>query len=97
MLKRTKKHTLYEVWSEDAAESVYVDRKPTREEVDALWKENWPNTHIRPQVFKEAHVYTQDPRPSFINEGLQKKGGVNPTPTNQRPPPPPPQPPAPNL
>ena len=44
---------------------------------------------------KRADVYTQDPRPSFINEGLQKKGGVNPTPTNQRPPPPPPQPPGP--
>ena len=69
MLKRTRKHTLYEVWSEDAAESVYVDRKPTKDEVDQLWKENWPNTAHRPQVFKEAHVYTQDPRQYRLERG----------------------------
>lgn len=69
MLKRTRKHTFYEVWSEDAAESVYVDRKPTREEVDFLWKENWPNTRSRPRVFKEPHVYTQDPRQYLLERG----------------------------
>lgn len=70
MLKRTKKHTIYEVWSEDAAESVYVDRRPTKKEVDQLWDENWPNTLHRPQVFKEAHVYTQDPKQYFIERGI---------------------------
>lgn len=58
MLKRLKKHSLYEVWSEDAAESVYVDHKPTEDEIDELWEENWPNTASRPKVFKEKHFYT---------------------------------------
>lgn len=61
MLKQTRKHTLHEIWSEDAAESVYVDRKPTKVEVDQIWKENWPNTNSRPQVFKELHFYTLMP------------------------------------
>ena len=58
MLKRLKKHSLYEVWSEDAAESVYVDHKPTEDEIDELWEENWSNTASRPKVFKEKHFYT---------------------------------------
>jgi hypothetical protein len=58
MLKRTRRHTFYEVWSEDAAESVYVDHEPTTEEVEQLWKEHWPRTSHMPQVFKEKHVYT---------------------------------------
>ena len=58
MLKRLSKHTLYEVWSEDAAESVYVDHKPTEDEVCQLWEDNWPNTPSMPKVFKEKHFYT---------------------------------------
>jgi hypothetical protein len=69
MLKQTKNHTLYEVWSEDAAKSVYVVRKPTKAEVDQIWKENWPNTNRRPQVFKEAHVYIQDPEQYRLERG----------------------------
>ena len=61
MLKRTSKHEFYEVWSEDAAESVFVDRKPTRDEVNELWKENWPNTRQRPKLFKLKPFYSQDP------------------------------------
>lgn len=60
MLKLSKTHTLYEVWSEWAAESVYVDHKPTKEDVDQIWKENWPNAPTRPKVFKEKHVYVSD-------------------------------------
>lgn len=71
MLKQTKNHTLYEVWSEDAAESVYVDHKPTTEEIEQLWKENWPNTSHMPQVFKEAHVYTD----SGVTFGKNHKTG----------------------
>ena len=62
MLKQTKEHTLYEVWSEWAAESVFVDHKPTEEEIVALWEENWPTTPKAPEVFKLEHVYIQDPR-----------------------------------
>lgn len=71
MLKQTKNHTLYEVWSEDAAESVYVDHKPTTEEIEQLWTENWPNTSHMPQVFKEAHVYTD----SQVKFGKNHKTG----------------------
>ena len=69
MLKQTKKHNLYEVWSEWAAESVFVDRKPTRKEVTALWKENWPHTPKRPEVIKLEHVYTQDPEQYLLERG----------------------------
>jgi hypothetical protein len=69
MLKQTKKHTFYEVWSEDAAESVYVDRRPTADEVVQIWNENWPNTNHKPQVFKEAHVYTRDPKQYRLERG----------------------------
>ena len=58
MLKLSKTHTLYEVWSEWKAASVYVDHKPTTKEVDQIWKEQWPNTPERPKVFKEKQVYT---------------------------------------
>ena len=69
MLKRTRKHTLYEVWSEWAAESVFVDRKPTKEEVNDLWKENWPDTPKAPEVFKLERIYTQDPRQYRLERG----------------------------
>ena len=69
MLKRTIKHTLYEVWSEWASESVFVDRKPTIEEVNYLWKENWPNTPKAPEVIKLEHVYTQDPKQYRLERG----------------------------
>jgi len=35
MLKKLKHHTIYEVWNEWAAESVFVDHKPTKKE---LWE-----------------------------------------------------------
>lgn len=69
MLIRTKKHTIYEVWSEDAAESVYVDHRPTKEEVNQLWDENWPNTLHKPKVFKEPRVYTQHPDQYLLERG----------------------------
>jgi hypothetical protein len=61
MLKLTTKHNVYEVWSEDAAESVFVDCKPTPTEVNTLWKKKWPKSLHRPQIFKLNPVYTQDP------------------------------------
>ena len=66
MLKRTTKHEFYEVWSEDAAESVFVDRKPTRDEVNDLWKKNWPNTHQRPKLFKLKPFYIQSPKQHWM-------------------------------
>jgi hypothetical protein len=70
MLKLSKKHTFYEVWSEDAGESVYVTHKPTKSDVEQIWKENWPNTRNKPMVFKEKHVYITDPKTYHIERGL---------------------------
>lgn len=58
MLFLTSDHSIYEIWSEDAAESVYVDHEPTADEVDQVWREQWPNTKKKPTVFKELRVYT---------------------------------------
>jgi len=42
MVKRLTKHTIYEVWNEYVAESVFVDHKPSHEEViDIVKKEKW--------------------------------------------------------
>ena len=72
MLKLTKTHTLYEVWNEWAAESVFVDHKPTKDEVAFLVRKAWGtvfrgngNVLSLPEfiekhviVEKERHVYT---------------------------------------
>lgn len=62
MLKRTTKHQNYEVWSEDAADSVFVDHRPNKEEIDYLWETVWPKTVHRPEVFKLIPFYTTDPK-----------------------------------
>lgn len=40
MLKLSKKHEVYEVWNEWAAESVFVDHKPNADEIKELVKKN---------------------------------------------------------
>ncbi len=40
MLKLSRKHNIYEVWNEWAAESVFVDHKPSKEEIKELVKKN---------------------------------------------------------
>ena len=71
MLKLTKNHTIYEVWNEWAGESVYVDHKPTAEELKELVKMNdWNkigHTGLSITLFiakyilveKERHMYTR--------------------------------------
>ena len=58
MLKQTKNHNFYEVWSEDSCESVYIDHKPTEKDIDQIWHEKWPNTSHKPESFKVATFYT---------------------------------------
>ena len=60
MLKLSKNHTIYEVWCAWAAETVYVDHKPTKEEIEELRKKNWPETDQFDtlQVRKLDHLYT---------------------------------------
>lgn len=63
-MKRTTKHTIYEVWCEYKAESVYIDHHPTLEEIEKLRKRNWPGTDewstpFKLQVFKLHPLYTK--------------------------------------
>jgi hypothetical protein len=64
MVKLTKNHSIYEVWCDHAAESVYVLGKPTKTELDYIREKNWPGTnrwgnpHVL-RVFKEKRVYTR--------------------------------------
>ena len=44
MLKLSKNHEVYEVWNEWVAESVFVDHKPTKDEVEQLVNLNWPDS-----------------------------------------------------
>lgn len=41
MIKRLTKHTIYEVWNEYVAESVFVDHKPTKEEIKEIFHKEW--------------------------------------------------------
>ncbi len=66
LLKRTNKHTIYEVWCEWAADSVFVDHKPSKAEMEELRKKNWPGTDQwgiihKLKVFKLANLYTTAP------------------------------------
>ena len=63
-MKRTTNHNLYEVWCEYHAESVYVDHKPTKEELEEIRRKNWPGTDqwdspMKLEVFKLAPLYTR--------------------------------------
>jgi hypothetical protein len=71
MLKLSKKHEIYEVWNEWAAESVFVDHKPTKAEVLELVELNdWyhhgipskKNYFIKRYIHVEQleHFYTYD-------------------------------------
>jgi hypothetical protein len=73
MLKQTKKHTVYEVWNEYVAESVFIDHKPTKTEVKELieknewfkkWKDVTLSEFIRKHIIVERleHFYITDPR-----------------------------------
>jgi hypothetical protein len=44
MIKLTRKHNIYEVWCEHAAESVFIDHKPTKKELEEIRIKNWTGT-----------------------------------------------------
>lgn len=51
MLKLSKNHSIYEVWCEYTAESVFIDHKPTNEELEEIRTKNWPGTDQWGKVF----------------------------------------------
>lgn len=79
MLKQTKKHTVYEVWNEWVAESVFIDHKPTKAEVRELFDLNWEvnkdtdnvGRFIKKfvHVYLLEHFYITDPKTYLIERG----------------------------
>jgi len=70
MIKLTKKHTIYEVFNEWAAESVFCLHKPTQKEVEQIVAKEWGGSNLRNDeltfqefilchiiIEKEKHVY----------------------------------------
>lgn len=63
MIKLSKSHTLYEVWCEHTAESVFVSRKPTKPELEELRRNaDWPEKEfdgspLKLKVFKLKPFY----------------------------------------
>jgi hypothetical protein len=65
MLRRTTRHTIYEVWCPHTCESVYIDHKPTKKEIEEVRKKNWPETarwdnSSEIETFKIKCMYTYD-------------------------------------
>lgn len=60
MLTRTTDHDFYEVWNEWIADSVFVDHRPTKAELNEIHKtEKWSSASFgKLQVFKVKRVYT---------------------------------------
>ena len=80
MLKLSKKHEIYEVWNEWAAESVFIDHKPSRAEVKELieknewfnkWKDMTLSAFIRKHIIVERleHFYITDPETYRLERG----------------------------
>ena len=66
LTKLITKHDFYEIWCEHAAESVFIDHKPSREEMAEIRDLNWPGTNQwdckhSVQLFKLKPFYTKSP------------------------------------
>lgn len=64
MLKQIRKHDIWEVWCEHTCESVYIDHKPIKDELEEIRKKNWPGTNqwdlpYKLEVFKIKPFYTR--------------------------------------
>jgi len=51
LLKLYTDHDIWEVWCEHTAESVYVDHRPSAEEIEEIRKKNWPGEDQWGNVF----------------------------------------------
>lgn len=63
MLKLSKNHNICEVWCEYTAESVFIDHKPTKAELEEIRQKEWPGKDFdgnpfQLKVFELAHFYT---------------------------------------
>ena len=68
MLKRTKNHTIFEIWNEWAAESVYIDHRPTWDEIVFIVEKEWGtvfrgnNQVLTTEEFIKKHVLVEQER-----------------------------------
>lgn len=62
LLKKTNKHSMWEVWSETMAESVYVDHRPTKKELEEILWTRWKGRDSVDtlMVFKLEPYYTKN-------------------------------------
>ena len=63
-IKLSTSHDIWEVWCEHTAESVYVDHKPNKEELEEIRKMNWSgidrwDMSYKLEVFKLKPFYTK--------------------------------------
>ncbi len=77
----SRNHRVYEVWNEWASESVFVDRKPSRDDIKELVEKNeWDRSKqlgltfskfVRKYIHIERlqHFYTEDPRTYRMERG----------------------------
>lgn len=66
LLKKTRKHNLWEVWCEHTAESVYVDHKPNEAELEEIRRKNWSGTDQWDCPY-ELRVYKLNPFYTFYH------------------------------
>lgn len=76
-LKKTAKHTIYEVWNEWTAESVFIDHKPSKTEVEELVQLNWPNNWsvgeaTNPGKWIKKYIHVERLRPFYVTDKEKK-------------------------
>ena len=75
-LKKTAKHTIYEVWNEWNATSVFVDHKPSKAEIKELVEKNeWnrvTHTGLSITLFIKKYIHVERLRPFYVTDTNKK-------------------------
>jgi tRNA(Ile2) C34 agmatinyltransferase TiaS len=79
-LKLKTDHDIWEVWCEHTGETVYVDHRPTVEEIEEIRQKNWPGNDrwgmpFDIRIFKLKPFYTRV-QPESSNPKCQYCGGA---------------------
>jgi len=70
-MKKTTKHTFYEIWNEYNGQVVYIDHKPTKEELlEICNKEKYFNDDLFDDInlFIKKHIYVYKLQPLYTNK-----------------------------
>jgi len=72
MVKRLTKHTIYEIWNEYLAESVFIDHKPTKAEIEAVCEsEDWErssHTGLDGEAFVHRYIHVEKLKKLYTSE-----------------------------